>query len=217
MMPSRSRIAIVAIALALVPAACSGGAVPSAVSSVPSPEPSIAEPSIAEPSTAAPATTEPSTGSAIVGEWVGVHECARIVTMLTDAGLEEFLGDAVYGNELIPGVDPSTTTLKDPSKPCDGAVERQHSHFFTADGAFGSKDFNGQTVDGGTYSLEDDGAIVINSMQFQYQVDGDTLTLQPDPVDISACTDKMCRFYAAWVLMVAMPGTTWTRGEIPST
>ncbi len=134
--------------------------------------------------------------------------------ILTDAGLEEFLGDAVYGNGLIPGVDPNTSTLKDPSNPCDGAVERQHSHFFTSDGAFGSKDFNGETVDGGTYSLEGGDAIVINSMRFRYSVDGDTLTLEPEPVDISACPDKECRFYAAWVLMVAMPGTTWTRGEI---
>ena len=134
--------------------------------------------------------------------------------MLTDAGLQEFLADAVYGNELVPGVDPGTATLIDQSKPCEGSVERQHSHFFTADGAFGSKDFNGETVDGGTYSLEGGDAIVINSMRFRYQVDGDTLTLEPDPVDISACRDRECRFYAAWVLMVAMTGTTWTRGTI---
>ena len=44
---------------------------------------------------------------------------------------------------------------------------------------------------------------------------GDELTFQPPNVDISGCTTKECRFTATWVLMVAMPGTTWTRGEIP--
>ena len=76
----------------------------------------------------------------------------RIVTMLTDAGLDEFLGDAVYGNGLVPGVDPSTATSRTRAKPCDGAVQRAHSHFFTADGQFGSKDFNGQQVDDGRVS-----------------------------------------------------------------
>ena len=43
---------------------------------------------------------------------------------------------------------------------------------------------------------------------------GDELTLTPPKVDISKCADKECRFKAAWVLMVAMPGQTWTRGII---
>lgn len=132
--------------------------------------------------------------------------------MLTDAGLDEFLADAVYGNGLVPG-DPNGV-VADPTTVCEGAVDRPHSHFFTADGAFGSKDFNGETVDGGTYSLRGVDTIVINSMRFRYSVEGDTLTLEPDPVDISACPDRECRFYATWVLMVAMPGTTWTRGQI---
>ena len=65
--------------------------------------------------------------------------------------------------------------LKDPTKPCDGAVERQHSHFFTADGAFGSKDFDGQQVDDGTYTLEGNDGIVINGKRFTYEVQGDEL------------------------------------------
>jgi hypothetical protein len=85
------------------------------------------------PETASPSTSKP----AIVGEWVGIHDCERIVAMLGEAGLDEFLADAVYGNELIPGVDPGTTTLKDPTGPCNGAVERQHSHFFTASARWG--------------------------------------------------------------------------------
>jgi hypothetical protein len=163
------------------------------------------------------ATASPSASAAlpaIVGEWVATHDCLRIFRILTDAGLEEFLGDAIYGNELVPGVDPSTTTLKDPSKPCEGAVQREHSHFFLADGRFGSKDYNGDFVDSGMYTLEGHDIVVINDQRFRYRIDGDELTLEPPAVDISGCTDKECRFMATWVLMVAMPGTTWTRGRI---
>lgn len=165
------------------------------------------------PETAPPTASASAQTPAIVGEWVGVHDCARIVPILREAGLEEFVLESVYGNGLVPGVT-SEDGLKDPENPCDGAVERKHSHFFTADGRFGSKDFDGQQVDDGTYTLEGDEGIVINGMQFRYEIDGDELSLEPEPVDISACTTKECRFGAAWVLMVAMPGMTWTRGEI---
>jgi hypothetical protein len=91
------------------------------------------------PPTASPtpvtAYAEPSQ-PAIVGEWVGIHDCERIVAMLGEAGLDEFLADAVYGNELVPGV--TAPEGRDPTKPCDGAVEREHSHYFTAAGEFGS-------------------------------------------------------------------------------
>src|SRR5918994_3204118 len=80
---------------------------------------------------AIPSGATNATVPAIVGEWVGVHDCARIVAMLNEAGLEESLVDAIYGNELVPGVDPATAELVDPAKPCEGAVERAHSHFFT--------------------------------------------------------------------------------------
>ena len=149
--------------------------------------------------------------SAIVGEWVGVHDCQRIVTMLTGAGLVEFLADPL--EQLVPG-DP-TVAAGNPTTACEGAVVRTHSHFFTADGRFGSKDFNGDQVDDGTYTLEGDDGLVINGSRFKYEVNGDELSLEPESVDISACTTKECRFTATWVLMVGMPGTTWKRGEIP--
>jgi hypothetical protein len=183
-------------------AACSGGAVSTPV---PTSTPEVA-------STSPPASPSAASEHPIVGEWVAIHDCEKIVAMLTGAGLDEFLVDAVYGNELVPGVDPSTTELKDPAEPCDGAVERQHAHFFIADGRFGSRDFNGDTVDSGTYTLEGENGIVINGSRFTYAIDGDELSLEPEPVDISACTTPQCRFEATWVLMVALPGTTWKKG-----
>ena len=135
--------------------------------------------------------------------------------MLFAAGLNEFLADAVYGNGLVPGIDPNTTTVADSKHVCDDAVQRAHSHFFTADGAFGSRDYNGQQVDDGSYQLQGDDVVIINDQPFHYSIDGDELTLVPPKVDISGCTTQECRFMATWVLMIAMPGTTWKRGEIP--
>lgn len=131
--------------------------------------------------------------------------------MLLDAGQTEFLADPLF--DLL-GRDPTAAELKDPTHLCDGAVTREHSHFFTASGEFGSKDYRGQPVDEGSYTLEGADTIVINGSRFKYEIVGDELSLEPETVDISACTTKLCRFMATWVLMVAMPGTTWTRGEI---
>ena len=115
--------------------------------------------------------------------------------MMQEAGLDEFALEQVYGNGLVPNVT-TEEGLKDPENPCDGAVERKHSHFFTAGGAFGSKDFDVQQVDDGMYTLEGDEGIVINGKRFKYQINGDELSLEPEPVDISGCTTKECRFAA---------------------
>jgi hypothetical protein len=206
----RVLIALVALLATACTAGPAGSTSPTAASTVsasaPQPEPSSSA------SVAAPAS-EATTG--IVGEWVGTHDCRRIVKILFEAGLNEFLGDAIYGNGLVPGIDPNTVTVADPKHVCDDAVQRAHSHFFTADGAFGSRDYNAQQVDDGSYQLQGDDVVIINDQPFHYSIDGDELTLVPPKVDISSCTTRECRFAATWVLMVAMPGTTWKRGEIP--
>jgi hypothetical protein len=191
------------VVLSMVIAACSGSA-----ASAPIASPTTA----ASPSAEASVSAAPSQAS-IVGEWVGVHDCERIVAMLRGAKLEEFLPDAVYGNGLVAG-DPQASALADPKYPCEGAVQRKHSHFFTASGEFGSKDFNGQRVDDGTYTLDGEDGLVINGSRFKYKIHGDELSVDPEPVDISSCTTRECRFPATWVLMVAMPGMTWKRGTI---
>ena len=160
-----------------------------------------------------PQSTAPSVDTAsIVGEWVGVHDCDRIVTLLHEAGLDEFIAEQVF--ELVPGLD-SPEDLEGRADPCEGAELRQHSHFFTVDGSFGSRDYRGQQVDDGRYELVGDDVAVINDSSFHYRIDGDSLYLTPDPVDTSDCTSRMCRFEPVWVLTVAMPGMPWTRGSIP--
>jgi hypothetical protein len=209
----RTRWGVLVVVLGLLlTTACSGSPAPTVAPSAPSsatPAPVSASPS----ATGLVAPASAAAASSIVGEWVGTHDCQRIMTMLDDAGLPEFVAEQVYGNELVPGVT-EASQLKDPAHPCAGAVPRKHSHYFTADGEFGSKDFNGQQVDDGEYKLEGAGGIVINDMKFKYEIHGDELSLEPEPVDISTCTTEECRFGATWVLMVAMPGTVWKRGTI---
>jgi hypothetical protein len=208
-MTRRFRIGLVAISM--VAAACVGtppstpGAALSAATPIDTASPS--------PTPTAKPTATPSPAE-IVGEWVGVHDCARIMTLLEKAGLTEFLDDAV--GSLIP-TSMTSAELAGSKDPCKGAVQQHHSHFFTASGAFGSKDFDGSQVDDGTYTLEGADVIVINDQHFHYRINGDQLSLDPEPVDISACQTRECRFTATWVLMVAMPGMPWTRGEITST
>src|SRR4029078_8039952 len=161
----RVLIALVVLLSTACTAGPAGSTSPAAASTVsasaPQPQPSISA------SVVAPAS-EATTG--IVGEWVGTHDCGRIVRILFEAGLKECLGDAIYGNGLVPAIDPNTATVADSKHVCDDAVQRAHSHFFTADGAFGSRDYNGQQVDDGSYQLQGDDVVVINDQPFHYSI-----------------------------------------------
>lgn len=159
--------------------------------------------SVADPTTTV--TTEDDTAP-LVGSWVGMHDCDAIVGALRGAGVAEAVVlENVVGNGLVP--DAATPAdLADPANPCADAVPREHGHFFTEDGEFGSTDFNGDQVDDGSYEIVDDDTVSINGTQFGYAVEGDELTLQPPPVTTD-CTDFECQ----WSIMVAMPGQTLTR------
>ena len=167
--------------------------------------PNQANESAASPSTGA-ATAEPSasaqgeTTSELVGEWIGIHDCARIVEALRAAGFEEaFVLENVVGNALVPEVT-SVDDLADPAEPCADAVPREHGHFFSGDGAFGSTDHNGQQVDDGTYEVVDEDTVRINGTEFDYEISGDTLTLE------SLAPEGCVTFECGWSIMVAMAG-----------
>ena len=93
--------------------------------------------------------------------------------------------------------------IKDPAHPCVGSVDRKHSHFFTAEGEFGSRDTKGLQVDDGQYELVGD-AFVIGAVTFHYAITGnDTLMIRPDtPECAPSC------FEAGWSIAVAYPGYT---------
>jgi len=196
-------------AIAVIAAACSG----SAASGPPSAAPSIAAQKPSAAPSAAPISGSPGAVSsgAIVGEWIGTLDCDKVASALKGAKLDDLVAASVVGAGLVPGVD-TPAQLKDPLHPCSGAAPQQVSHFFANDGSFGSKNARAMQIESGTWKL-DGSKVVINDQPFGFSVAGDKLTLTPPPVD-GPCTTKACRTAAAWAIVLAMPGTTWTKGII---
>ena len=92
------------------------------------------------------------------------------------------------------------------------AVPLKHSHFFTAEGLFGSRDAERTQVDYGTYTMEGSDTIVVDKefgkVTVHYEIsEEDTLTL--DPV-LPACVERGC-FAAQWAIAMAYPGLPWQR------
>lgn len=161
---------------------------------------------------AAPATAAPPSRS-IVGTWQRVIHCQDLVRALTDAGF----GEAVPGAaEEFVHVTPEGVV--DAAHPCRGALPERHSHFFTADGQFGSLDQNGNQVDEGIYDVVAPGTLVMPYgfeegppilVTFHFRIHGHTITI--DPVIPSDCSTSRCLEAAAWSVTVALPGKTWRR------
>lgn len=160
------------------------------------------------PATATAAPPQP----ALVGSWLGAHNCQRIADVLGAAGMESQVLPNIVENGLLPGVtDPDE--VPDPADPCDGSIEVAHSHFFTAGGLFGSRDQHGQQVDDGSWSLVDENTFAINGTNlFDFVIEGDELRMKPASVG-SCPADSTAWCPEAWKLMVAMPGLAWTREE----
>lgn len=156
--------------------------------------------------------TETETGSVqpIVGEWQRVTTCQQRVKALRQSGLEEYAADHAAGDGFIPGVT-DKSQLKDPDHPCADAVPMKHSHFFTEDGQFGSRDDAGMQVDDGPYRLVGSDKLVIggedHEVTFRYEIDGDALRLYPK---LPACVKTGC-FPAQWAVAVSYNGLPWTR------
>ena len=145
----------------------------------------------------------------LVGEWKRETTCAELVQAIRDAGLGKFAADAAAGNGFVPGVE-SADQLADPKQPCKGAIPREHSHFFTEDGAFGSRDWNGEEVDDGTYRV--DGATLVISKEFpdvtfRHRIEGDTITFDPE------IPEQCSTFRCVWSVSMAYPGKKWKRIE----
>jgi hypothetical protein len=79
--------------------------------------------------------------------------------------------------DYFPNVQP--TTLAKKKNVCAGAKPQIHSHFFTADGKFGSLDQHGTQVDDGTYRLLSTDTVKINDGTFRFRIQGKTLMLTP--------------------------------------
>ena len=158
------------------------------------------------PATAAAASTAPAD---LVGEWERETRCEEIVAALQAAGLEKWNVEVAAG--FVPGAE-GPEAVEDPAEPCRDAVPLRHSHFFTADGQFGSRDQDGNQVDDGTYRIVDEGTFVVSKefpdITFHYSIDGDSITFEPA---IPECSPDC--FEAAWSVSVAFPGHEWRRVE----
>jgi len=144
---------------------------------------------------------------ALVGEWSRTTTCQQRADALEAAGLGRFAAEHAAGDGFVPGVT-SVDQLEDPEHPCQGAVAMKHSHFFTAEGLFGSRDAEGDQVDDGTYELVGDDTFVIGKVTFHYRIeDGDTLYLDPE---LPACAKEGC-WDAQWAIAVSYPGLPWER------
>ena len=107
--------------------------------------------------------------SPLVGEWKRVTKCQELVRLLEANGLGERAPQAIEGNGWVDG---TLEQLAKKDDPCEGAVPREHSHFFTEFGAFGSLDWRGEQVDEGTYEIVDDRTFTIGDATFHFEIRG---------------------------------------------
>ena len=144
----------------------------------------------------------------IVGRWQQLHTCQELVDALNALGLGA-LAPGVVG-DYFPDQTFDELAAKDDL--CAGAKPQQHSHFFTADGLFGSLDQYGNQVDDDAYVIVDSNTIQIGPGTFDYSIQGGTLQLTP------IITDKQRRealrhpeefTTAGWMVAVSYPGTKW--------
>ena len=183
------------VALAMLSAACGSG---NSSTSTPTQGAGVT------PSASPVAPVEP-----LVGVWRRETTCEEFVKAQEDAGFEEVVLDGVAGNGFIPGVK-TAEQLADPSRPCEGAVPREHSHFFRDNGEFGSLDWKNQQVDDGTYTITNDHTFTIGNATFEFEII-DENTIMFEPVIPKDCSSKECREMASWMVAVAYPGKTWER------
>jgi hypothetical protein len=148
---------------------------------------------------------------ALVGRWLRVTTCRELVDALRKAGLGKTAPGILAGNGLVPG---TPQQLAQKADICSGAIRRQHSHFFTRDGAFGSLDWNGKQVDDGRYRVIDRRTFRIGPAEFRYRISGKQLMLTP-VITAAAKRQALARPLgfspAGWQVAVSFPGHVWNR------
>ena len=197
--------------------ACSPTAVTSPATATPSPVSSpAATPSLAAPSNAAAATASPSGRTAdIVGSWTRTQSCEEALAAFEAAGFPATKISEWVTQNWVPNASPRTSAF------CDGAPEAiPHSHFFRADGTFGSRDENGQQVDDGDYAIASPGTLSFPShaadfnyggiISVRYAISGDQATFDVQ-VPASCLNDAGCAQAYAWAVSAFFAGPAWTR------
>jgi hypothetical protein len=171
--------------------------------------------SVQSPGPSNPAVSHEASGN-IVGTWHRAQSCDEMVAAFAAAGLLESHADWAIGQFYPSGPMPTAGDW------CAGAAgPLEHSHFFTADGRFGSRDERGGQVDDGGYAVNG-GILSFPSHATDFGYDGDILVgygisgevaafrvLIPDPC-AGACADAY-----AWALSAFASGP-WQQVVQPS-
>jgi hypothetical protein len=154
--------------------------------------------------------------SDIVGRWEREVTCQELTQDLDTAGLGPLAPYAWLGQTSSNGQSSFAPGSPQPTRthPCTGALSRQHSHFFTSAGQFGSVDWLGGQVDDGQYTVTGDSTLKIGKVTFHYRVVHDTLRLAPvltKAMVRKALARPKAFSDAGWAVSVAYPGQTWKR------
>ena len=155
-------------------------------------------------------------GSDIVGRWEREVTCQELTHDLDTAGLGPLAPYAWLGQTSSNGQSSFVAGSPRPTRshPCTGALRRQHAHFFTSAGQFGSLDWLGGQVDDGQYAVAGDGTLKIGKVAFHYRVVHDTLRLAPvlTRAMVRKALARPKEFSdAGWAVSVAYPGHAWRR------
>jgi hypothetical protein len=150
-----------------------------------------------------------------------VTTCQQLVSDLDKAGLGPLAPYAWLGQTSSTGLTSFAPGSPKPTHahPCAGALDRDHSHFFSQAGQFGSLDWLGGQVDNGPYRIISNDTVYIGSppiaATFHYRIlNGNTLMLSPvltKTMVRQALADPQKFSAAFWAVSVAYPGSTWTR------
>jgi hypothetical protein len=152
----------------------------------------------------------------LIGSWHRAQTCAEMLAAFEQAGLADSHVEWLQGNFF--GGEPGPTK----GDVCEGARgPLEHDHFFTAAGAFGSHDENGEVVDGGDFEVVDEDTVGFPSHAAEFGYDGDLVvdyTVIGDVVTFEvalpeSCVDQCADAYA-WALSAFASGP-WQRSEVP--
>jgi hypothetical protein len=200
----------------MVASACAGPPArsPSAAPSLRAPSPSIV--ASVTPANASPSRRSELPAPDLVGDWTRTQSCQEQLADFRAKGLVDAEGYQWVTANWVPGA-PSPQG----SDYCAGATAPiPHTHFFTADGQFGSRDENGQQVDDGDYQLVAPGVVTFPSaahdfgysgtITVQYVVAGNEATFDVQ-VPKDCIKDPHCTDAYGWALSAFFAGPPWAR------
>jgi hypothetical protein len=205
--------------IALAIAGCGGMAAASPVRAPSSPAPDTSTivasspPSVGRPSASNPASAAATAD--IVGSWTRVQTCQEELAAFQQAGLASSEAYQWVTSNWVANASPRTSGF------CDGAAApTKHTHFFTADGTFGSRDANGQQVDDGDYTITAPGVLTFPTHASDFHYSGPTsvrysivgIELMFDVQVPPGCAkDPACADAYGWALSAFFKGKAWTR------